>query len=87
MQEMRELERERRGAGEAPPWCDRCVGMTIFTKEMKDRGIMPVCAGLRTRFPYDSARRELMMGDEEQSGEIEFIQHVYSIHIYSIYIM
>ena len=84
---MRELERERRGAGEAPPWCDRCVGMTIFTKEMKDRGIMPVCAGLRTRFPYDSARRELMMGDEEQSGEIEFIQHIYSIHIYSIYIM
>jgi len=56
----------------APPWCERCVGMTIFTKEMKDRGMIPMCAGLRSRFPHDSARQELMMGDEEQSGEMEF---------------
>lgn len=29
--------RERKGGGEAP-WCERCVGMTVFTKEMKERG-------------------------------------------------
>jgi hypothetical protein len=46
--------------------------MTIFTKEMKERGMIPMCAGLRSRFPYDRAREEFIMGEEEQSGEIEF---------------
>jgi len=46
--------------------------MTVFTKEMKDRGMIPMCAGLRTRFPYDRAQLDMMMGDEEQSGEMEF---------------
>ena len=31
--------RERKGGGKGEaPWCERCVGMTIFTKEMKERG-------------------------------------------------
>ena len=66
-----EREREKKGGGEVP-WCERCVGMTIFTKEMKERGMIPMCAGLRSRFPYDRAREEFIMGEEEQSGEIEF---------------
>jgi len=58
-------ERERNGSGEVP-WCERCVGMTIFTKEMKDLGLVPMCAGLRTRFPYDQRRSDLMAGEDEQ---------------------
>jgi hypothetical protein len=68
-----EREREKKGGGGGEvPWCERCVGMTIFTKEMKERGMIPMCAGLRSRFPYDRAREEFIMGEEEQSGEIEF---------------
>ena len=30
--------REHKQGGGEPPWCERCVGMTVFTKEMKERG-------------------------------------------------
>mmetsp|Transcript_13850 Transcript_13850/g.32883 ORF Transcript_13850/g.32883 Transcript_13850/m.32883 type:complete len:255 (+) Transcript_13850:126-890(+) len=62
--------REGKGPAETP-WCDRCIGLTVFTKEMKDRGMPPACGGLKTRFPYDRAR-ELTAEEAETSGEIEF---------------
>jgi hypothetical protein len=46
--------------------------MTVFTKEMKDRGMIPMCAGLRSRLHKDRVALDLVSAQEEQTGEMEF---------------
>uniref|UniRef100_A0A7S0N579 Uncharacterized protein n=1 Tax=Cryptomonas curvata TaxID=233186 RepID=A0A7S0N579_9CRYP len=53
------------------PWCERCVGVTLFTRNMRSRGMPPACAGFRKRLPEEVGLASFSEEDLME-GEMDF---------------